>query len=98
MYFAAQQGCLDVVRFLPSAGSWRRQRLPHKESRAPFLVARQNGHLDVVRWLLEDGDVKDEARNIATAGLYIAAQNGHLDVTGFLREKHGADQDLAPQQ
>lgn len=57
-----------------------------KLAKTPFLIARQNGQLDVVRWMLELGDDKDEARNIATTGLYIAAQNGDLDVVGFLTE------------
>ena len=50
----------------------------------PLYIAGQNGHLDVVRHLVEVG-----------AG--IAAQNGHLDVVRHLVEA-GADKDKADNQ
>ncbi|OLQ14711.1 Ankyrin repeat domain-containing protein 50 [Symbiodinium microadriaticum] len=56
----------------------------------PFVIACQTGHLDAVRWLLEDGDDKDQACKDGKTGLHIAAQNGHLEVARLLVEA-GAD-------
>ena len=56
----------------------------------PFVIACQTGHLDIVRWLLEDGDDKDQACKDGKTGLHIAAQNGHLEVARLLVEA-GAD-------
>ena len=58
----------------------------------PLQVAARNGHLEVVRLLLEAGVDKD-AGNGATA-LISAAGNGHLEVVQLLLEA-GADKDAA---
>ena len=51
-----------------------------------------NGHLDVVRHLVEVGADKDLALNNGATPLFIAAENGHLDVVRHLVEV-GADKD-----
>ena len=61
---------------------------------SPLYIAAQNGHLDVVRHLVEVGADKDQAQNSGATPLYIAAENGHLDVVRLLVEV-GADKDQA---
>jgi ankyrin repeat protein len=51
-----------------------------------LFIAAQNGHLDVVRHLVEVGADKDQAQNQGATPLFIAAQNGHLDVVRHLVE------------
>ena len=53
-----------------------------------------NGHLDVVRHLVEVGADKDQAQNQGATPLFIAAENGHLDVVRHLVDV-GADKDKA---
>ncbi|KAJ7759528.1 ankyrin repeat-containing domain protein [Mycena metata] len=53
-----------------------------------LFVASQNGHLDVVKFLIEHGaDVNAENENGYTS-LYLASQNGHLDIVKFLVENN----------
>ena len=59
-------------------------------------LAARNGHLDIVRLLLEAGADKDAARQNGSTALHTAAWNGHLDVVRFLLEA-GADKDAAAQ-
>ena len=64
--------------------------------KTPLYLAAGNGHLDVVRHLVEVGADKDRAENEGATPLYVAAQNGHLDVVRHLVEV-GADKDQAAQ-
>ena len=43
-------------------------------------TAAENGHLDVVRHLVEVGADKDQAQNQGATPLCIAAEKSHLDV------------------
>ena len=52
--------------------------------------ASQNGHVDVVRVLLEQGADINKAKNNGATPLLIASQNGHVDVVRVLVEQ-GAD-------
>ena len=53
-----------------------------------------NGHLDIVRFLVEVGTDKGHAANSGATTLLLAAQNGHLDIVRFLVEV-GTDKDQA---
>ena len=58
----------------------------------PSFVASQNGHLDVVRYLVEE--VKQDAgkaNNSSVTRVHGAAQNGHLDVVRYLVEEDKVD-------
>ena len=47
----------------------------------PLFVAAQNGHLEVIRFLVESGANKDRGRaDDGATPLFIADQNGDLEV------------------
>ena len=53
----------------------------------PLFVASEQGHIEVVRFLVGSGANKDQGRtNDGKRPLYIAAQMGHLEVVRFLVE------------
>ena len=58
--------------------------------------AARNGHLDVVRLLLEAGADKHAVMRYRATALHVAAQNGHLDVVRLLLAA-GADKDAEMQ-
>ena len=51
-----------------------------------------NGHLDVVKFLIESGGSINEASNNGWTPLHVATQNGHLDVVKVLKA-YGANYD-----
>ena len=60
-----------------------------------LFLASQNGHLEVLRLLLESRADKGKAiRNYGETVLILASENGHLEVVRLLLE-FGADEDLA---
>ena len=59
-----------------------------------MFIASLEGHLEVVRLLIEAGADKDKANDDGTTPLYVASINGHLEVVRLLVEK-GADKDKA---
>ena len=59
-----------------------------------LVLAAQEGHLAVVRLLLEAGADKDAADTDGDTALHIAAKEGHLEVVRLLLEA-GADKDAA---
>ena len=72
---AAQNGHLEVVRFLVESGANKDQGTTD-DGVTPLYIAAQNGHLEVVRFLVESGANKDQG-NGATP-LFIAAHRGTL--------------------
>ena len=60
-------------------------------------LAAGNGHLDVVRLLLEAGVDKDAAMQGGARALHLAALRGQLDIVRFLLEA-GADKDAVEQR
>ena len=52
----------------------------------PLFTAAQNGHIDVVRFLVDVGAAKDQTDNNSRTPLWVAARNGHLDIVRFLVE------------
>ena len=58
-------------------------------------LAFQNGHLKVVRFLVDSGALKDRATtdltNYEETPLYTAAQKGHLHIVRFLVESGATD-------
>ena len=59
-----------------------------------LLIASNQGHLDVVRLLLEAGSDKNLADDHGATALIVASNQGHIDVVRLLLEA-GADKNLA---
>ncbi|XP_039319815.1 ankyrin repeat domain-containing protein 29 isoform X4 [Saimiri boliviensis] len=82
LFFAAQQGHNDVVRFLFGFGASTEFRT--KDGGTALLAASQYGHMQVVETLLKHGaNIHDQLYDGATA-LFLAAQGGYLDVIRLL--------------
>ena len=77
---------LDIARRrrIQARRSTGRIRTP---SLSPLWVACKNGHVDVVRLLLDKGAEVDEARKDGATPLFIACQNGHVDAAWLLLER-----------
>ncbi len=65
-----------------------------KINSTPLRAACFEGHLEVVRYLLEHGASPDISNHFNNTCLMIAAYKGHLDVVKFLLEK-GVNPNLA---
>ena len=50
----------------------------------PLLVACQNGHIEVVRWLITSGAEIEATENQGATPLLLACQNGHIEVVRLL--------------
>nr|XP_036873551.1 ankyrin repeat domain-containing protein 29 isoform X3 [Manis javanica] len=82
LFFAAQQGHNDIVRFLFEFGASTECRT--KDGGTALLAASQYGHMRVVETLLKHGaNIHDQLYDGATA-LFLAAQGGYLDVIRLL--------------
>ena len=80
LFVAAQNGHLEVIRFLVESGA-NRDRGRTDTGGTPLFIAAQRGHLEVVRFLVESGANKDQGRtNDGATPLFTAAQNGDLEV------------------
>ena len=67
---------------------------PQKPNRRALFAAVKNGHLELVRLLLEAGADKDATNGFGGTALCMAAREGHLEVARSLLEA-GADKDAA---
>ena len=50
----------------------------------PLHASARNGHLEVCKFLLENGSVKNPRDNLGFTPLHSAAQNGHVEVIKLL--------------
>ncbi|CAK7311130.1 Ankyrin repeat domain-containing protein 29 [Vulpes lagopus] len=92
LFFAAQQGHNDVVRFLFEFGASTEFRT--KDGGTALLAASQYGHMQVVETLLKHGaNIHDQLYD-GTAPLWIASQMGHSEVVRVMLLR-GADRDAA---
>ena len=49
----------------------------------PLFIAAQEGHVEVVRFLVESGANKDQGMADGATPLFKAAEEGHLEVSDF---------------
>ena len=91
LFQAAQQGFVEVVRFLVEEGKADVDKARTSDGFTPLLAAAQNGHTEVVRFLVEEGKADvDKVNNNRSTPISLAAFYGHLEVVQFLLSK-GAD-------
>ncbi|KAM6103726.1 ankyrin repeat domain-containing protein 29 isoform 4-T4 [Theristicus caerulescens] len=82
LFFAAQQGHNDVVKFLFEFGA--STEFKNKDGGTALLAACQYGHAKVVETLLKHGaNIHDQLYDGASA-IFLAAQGGYLDVIRLL--------------
>ena len=89
---AAQEGHLEVVQFLHSAGCDLDK--ADNNGNTAGICAAGNGHLEVVQFLHRAGCELDKATNDGTTAGMFAAGCGHLEVVQFLHSV-GCDLDKA---
>ena len=90
---AAYDGDLTTVRSLLEQGADMNELTTNIMKSATRNAASQ-GHVDILRFLLEHDADKEKADDEGQSLLYIASSNGHLEVTRYLVEQ-GADLEKA---
>ncbi len=89
MYFAAQQGHVEVIRSLVGVGANCNQK--NRIGATPLWVASLNGHLGSVQALLEAGaDVNMSTTKDSRSPLYVASEKGYGSIVEALLGR-GAD-------
>jgi ankyrin repeat protein len=90
LYYAADCDLYDMVEVLATENPQDVNSRGFDFDETPLHVASENGHVDVVRLLIEHGaDIAAQGRDRNTP-LHEASINGHVDVARLLIE-HGAD-------
>lgn len=91
-YLAAQNGSLEVVKFLVSAGVDVNEVADEYTGETAIYNAACNNHIKVVRWLLDQGaQINEHLRGKKWCStLTAAARKGYLDIVRLLLER-GAD-------
>ena len=96
--YAGAEGLLDILRLVNEAGA--DPAITNRYGGIALIPACERGHVEVVRYLLEESDVDvDHVNNLGWTGLLeaiILADGGaaHQEIVGLLLE-HGADPELA---
>ncbi len=96
--YAGAEGLLDILRLVNEAGA--DPALTNRYGGIALIPACERGHVEVVRYLLEESDVDvDHVNNLGWTGLLEAiiladGDAAHQEIVRLLLE-HGADPDLA---
>jgi serine/threonine-protein phosphatase 6 regulatory ankyrin repeat subunit B len=90
---AAEKGALEVIHVLLEHDAGLLE-LPGLNGRTALSAAARNGHVAVVRWLLDRGAAPAQRDDDDAHALYLAANNGHLPVVQLLLERNPAMIDL----
>ncbi|KAL1717153.1 ankyrin repeat-containing domain protein, partial [Schizophyllum commune] len=88
LLYTARGGNVEIARYLIGRGADARG--DRKLSWAPICLASFHGHLDMVRFLIENGADIDHGQGLGNmAAIHAAAASGHLPIVRLLVE-HGA--------
>ncbi|CAF3446807.1 unnamed protein product [Rotaria sp. Silwood1] len=88
LWYACRKGDLDLVRQLIEYGH------AHIAKCGVLIVAAQNGHTNIVEYLLSKGcDPNRRAKNYNETSLHAASRRNHLAIVNLLL-KHGADPNI----
>ena len=99
--YAGAEGLLDILRVVNEAGA--DPAITNRYGGIALIPACERGHVEVVRYLLEESDVDvDHVNNLGWTGLLEAIILGdggaaHQEIVGLLLE-HGADPELADRE
>mmetsp|Transcript_25599 Transcript_25599/g.64250 ORF Transcript_25599/g.64250 Transcript_25599/m.64250 type:complete len:724 (+) Transcript_25599:66-2237(+) len=87
LWYAASYGHLDITKALVERGAMKNG--PPVLKSSPLVVASENGHLNVVQFLLQVGADPDDATRTITP-LTVACKKGHVSIVQVLVQA-GAD-------
>ena len=84
---AADGGNLDVLKFLKERNADTRSTSNHGEN-ALHIACLGAGHIETVKWLLDEGFALESKTNAGYTPFLYAAAGGNLDVLKFLKERN----------
>ena len=89
---AAQQGFVEVVRFLVEEGKADVDKTKTSDGATPLFIAAQKGNLEVIKLLLDKGaDWTVGMRDNGWSPLFVASWAGKAAVVAELLERQAAD-------
>jgi len=91
---ASRSGNVQMVQLVLASGAGMDLDAVNGDGATALSIACEEGHLEVVHFLCEQGADKDKAVDDGATPLWIASGEGHLDVVHFLCEQN-ADKDKA---
>ncbi len=98
LYDYALAGDLGAVQFLIAMKANINNQIYTPYSRTPLHAAAANGHLEVVKFLIENGaDIYLKDKHLKTA-LDAAVNNSHLEVVQFLKTCEEKRPEILPEQ
>ena len=86
VWLASLQGRLEVVKWLLNEVGASAGAVQPMDGSSAVCMAAQNGHLEVVRVLIEAGASVDQAMEDGRTPLFLAAMKGHVEVVRALVE------------
>ena len=87
IHICCTKGSLNVLQHLLQTKKFNFKESKGKNGNSCVLLAAQNGQLETVKWLIENGcSTIDETNNENNSCLLLAAQNGHLETVKWLIE------------
>ena len=87
LHHAAKTGNLERVKLLLLEQGFDKEKADNRGNNTPLNLAACNGHIEVVRFLVEQGAHKETTDCYGMTPLNNAVRNGHLDVARYLLEQ-----------